>query len=150
MAQRWNTMRDLMSLQEHMNRLFEDAAERRAREGESREDDIEHADWVPAADVFEDETEFLIALDLPGIRRDGLDVGLDDNHLTIRGERAAPSENLHQRRAERPTGRFIRSFTLPETVERAGIAADYHDGVLRLRLPKRHEQTSRRVEIKVS
>ena len=150
MAQRWDPVRDLMSLQERMNRLFEDAAERRAREGEEQEADIERADWVPAADVFEDEMEFLIALDLPGIRRDGLDVGLDENRLTIRGERAAPSESLRQRRAERPAGRFSRSFTLPETVDRERIAADYKDGVLQLRLPKRNEQQSRRVEIKVS
>lgn len=151
MAQRWDPVRDLMTLQERMNRLFEDAAERRARAGEEKEADIEHADWVPAADVFEDETEFVIALDLPGIQRDGLDVGLDDNRLTIRGERVAPSAGLQQRRAERPTGRFIRSFSLPEIVDREAIAADYKDGVLHLRLPKRTEQQqSRRVEIKVS
>lgn len=144
----WEPMRDLMTLQQRMNRLFEDAAERRTRTG-ADEDEIERADWIPAADVYESEGEFVIALDLPGVTREGLDVGLDENRLTIRGERARAEEEGTPRRAERPAGRFVRSFTLPETVERESITADYKDGVLRLRLPKRREQPARRVEIKV-
>src|SRR5918911_498361 len=97
--------RDLFTLQERMNRLFEEAADRRgAREDEAK---IERADWIPAADVYEDEREYLLALDLPGINRDGLDVSLDDGRLVIRGDRAA-AEGLHARRAERPQGRFVR------------------------------------------
>ncbi|HEX5708024.1 MAG TPA: Hsp20/alpha crystallin family protein [Pyrinomonadaceae bacterium] len=144
----WEPVRDLMTLQERMNRLFEDAAVRRTRTGED-EDEIERADWIPAADVYESETEFVIVLDLPGVAREGLDVGLDENRLTIRGERVSAEEEGVARRAERPAGRFVRSFTLPETVERESITADYKDGVLRLRLPKRREQQPRRVEIKV-
>src|SRR5687767_13097139 len=92
--------RDLFSLQERMNRLFEEAADRR---GGAREDgaEIERADWIPAADVYEDEREYLLALDLPGINRDGLDVSLDDGRLVIRGDRPA-TEGLHARRTERP------------------------------------------------
>ena len=146
----FDPMRDLMTLQERMNRLFEDAADRRARRGgEGTEDEIERADWSPAADVYERATEYVITLDLPGIERDGLDVGLDENRLTVRGERAQNEEGAHVRRAERPVGRFVRSFSLPETVARDQISADYKDGVLRLRLPKRREQQTRRVEIKV-
>ncbi|HYN83639.1 MAG TPA: Hsp20/alpha crystallin family protein [Pyrinomonadaceae bacterium] len=145
----WEPMRDLMTLQDRMNRLFEDAAARRDRT-EEEEDEIERADWIPAADVYEAEGEFVIVLDLPGVERGGLDVGLDENRLTIRGERPrAESEGSTPRRAERPAGRFVRSFTLPETVERESITADYKDGVLRLRLPKRRERQPRRVEIKV-
>ena len=145
----WNPMHDLMTLQDRMNRLFEDAAERRARRGEETEDEIERADWSPAADIYEREGEFVIMLDLPGVERGALDVGLDENRLTVRGERAQADQDAQVRRAERPAGRFVRSFTLPETVERERISADYKDGVLRLRLPKRKEQPPRRVEIKV-
>ncbi len=143
----WHPMRDLITLQDHMNRLFEDAATRRGAEAD---DEIERSDWTPAADVYEREREYLIVLDLPGVERERLDVGLDEGRLTVRGERVQVESDGHVRRAERPAGRFARSFALPETVEREGISADYKDGVLRLRLPKRREQQPRRVEIKVS
>jgi HSP20 family protein len=146
-------MRDLMTLQDRMNRLFEDSAERRARPagGGEAEDEMERADWSPAADVYEREAEFVIVLDLPGVAREGLDVGLDENRLTVRGERAQAETDAHVRRAERPAGRFVRGFTLPESVERGQISADYKDGVLRLRLPKRRaREQPRRVEIKVA
>jgi HSP20 family protein len=139
--------RDLFTLQDRMNRLFEEAADRRAGARED-EAEIERADWIPAADVYEDEREYLLALDLPGINREGLEVSLDDGRLVIRGDRAAV-EGLHARRAERPQGRFVRTFSLPDAVDRASIAADYKDGVLLLHLPKRDEQQGRRLKINV-
>ncbi len=149
MTKRWNMMRDLETLQERMNSLFEDAAqeERRPRPGDEAE--IERADWYPAADVYENDKEYLIALDLPGIERSALDFSFDENKLTIRGERSPAVEDVNPRRSERTFGRFVRSFGLPTNVHREGIAAVYKDGVLRLRLPKRAEQQARRVEIKV-
>jgi HSP20 family protein len=140
-------VRDLLGLQERMNRLFEEAAERRGRAAED-EGDIERADWVPAADVYEDEREYTLALDLPGIDRERLDVSLDDGRLVIRGERKAV-EGVNARRTERPHGRFVRSFSLPDAVDRNRIAADYRDGVLLLHLPKRAEQQERRVKIDI-
>ena len=139
--------RDLFSLQDRMNRLFEEAADRRggARVGEA---EIERADWIPAADVYEDEREYVLALDLPGIDRGGLDVSLDDGRLVIRGERKA-QEGLNARRTERPQGRFVRTFSLPDAVDRASIAADYQDGVLLLHLPKRDERQGGRLKIDV-
>jgi HSP20 family protein len=139
--------RDLFTLQDRMNRLFEETADRRAGARED-EAEIERADWIPAADVYEDEREYLLALDLPGIKRDGLDVNLDDGRLVIRGERAA-AQGLHTRRAERPQGRFVRTFSLPDAVDRAAITADYKDGVLLLHLPKRGERTGRSLKIDV-
>jgi HSP20 family protein len=139
--------RDLFTLQDRMNRLFEEAAERRGRAGDE-EGEIERADWIPAADIYEDEREYLLALDLPGINRESLDVSLDEGRLTVRGERAQ-TEGVGVRRAERPQGRFVRSFTLPDAVEREAIAADYKDGVLLLHLPKRSEKKSARVRIEV-
>lgn len=140
--------RDLFTLQERMNRLFEEAADRRAGAREEEGGEIERADWIPAADIYEDEREYLLALDLPGIRRDGLDVALDEGRLVIRGERAAV-EGMRARRAERPQGRFVRTFSLPDAVDRAAITADYKDGVLLLHLPKRGEQPGRSLRIDV-
>ena len=132
-----------------MNRLFEDAAQRGSRgEGEGDEREIEQADWYPAADVYNHEHEYLIMVDLPGIDRDALDISLDDNRLTISGMRALEEQN--QQRVERPHGRFMRRFGMPATVDQKAITAEYKDGVLSVRLPKRKEQKARRVEIKVS
>lgn len=145
---RFDPVRDLFTLQDRMNRLFEEAAERRSRAGED-EGEIERADWVPAADVYEDEREYTLALDLPGIDRDALEVNLDDGRLVIRGTRAL-AEGVHARRTERPQGRFVRSFSLPDAVERGSITADYKDGVLLLHLPKRGEQQQQgRVKIEI-
>lgn len=141
--------RDLFSLQDRMNRLFEEAADRRTgASGGDDEAEIERADWLPAADIYEDEGEYLLALDLPGINREGLDVSLDEGRLVIRGERAA-AEGLRARRAERPQGRFVRTFSLPDAVDRGAITADYKDGVLVLHLPKRSGQQGRRLKIDI-
>jgi|SRR5215213_6954711 len=142
---RFNPVRDLFTLQDRMNRLFEEAAERRPRTGG---DEIERADWVPAADVYEDEREYTLALDLPGIDRGALEVNLDDGRLVVRGTRAA-AEGVRARRAERPQGRFVRSFSLPDAVERGSITADYKDGVLFLHLPKRGEQQRQQGRVKI-
>jgi len=150
MSQRWNPLGDLIGLQDRMNRLFEEASERRAQAAgvESGEQEIERADFAPPADVYETDGEFVIALDLPGIERSRLEIDLDNDRLSIRGERGVDDQvNLH--RAECPRGRFLRRFGVPSVVDQKGIAAEYRDGVLRVRLPKRKEQKSRRVEIKV-
>src|SRR4051812_45550451 len=144
---RFDPVRDLFTLQDRMNRLFEEAAGRRSRAGED-EGEIERADWVPAADVYENESEYTLALDLPGIDRGALEVNLDDRRLVVRGTRAA-AEGTRARRAERPQGRFVRSFSLPDAVERGSITADYKDGVLLLHLPKRGEQQQGRVKISI-
>jgi HSP20 family protein len=131
-----------------MNRLFREATERRARGDEGSEQEIEHADWIPLADVYQTEGEYVVTVDLPGIDRDALEINLDDDKLLIRGERVIENSE-GQQRIERPHGRFLRKFAVPATVDQQAIAAEYKDGVLRVRLPKRKEQKSRRVEIKV-
>ena len=149
MAQGWDPIRDLVTLQDRMNRLFQDAAERRSREGEEEGgQEIEHADWYPPADVYQTEQEYLIEVDLPGIDRAGLEISLDNDRLSIRGERTIERDARH--RPERPRGRFLRKFAVPSTVNQQAIAAEYKDGVLTVRLPKRKEQKARKVEIKVN
>lgn len=147
MSQHWNPLQDLLVLQDRMNRLFEDATQRRTRE-ESDSDEIDRADWTPAADVYEAEASYVIAIDLPGISREAVEIELDDNRLIVKGTRDI--EKLKQFRTERPHGRFVRTFTVPGSVDQAKIAAEYKEGVLQLTLPKRKEPKAQRVEIKVS
>ncbi len=143
----WNPLHDLVTLQDRMNRLFEDATHRRASEHEAG-DELEKADWYPAADVYEDDREFIVAVDLPGIDRSTLDIGLDENRLAIRGTRVANDKTQHRR--ECPSGNFLRTFTVPSSVDQASIKAGYRDGILKVHLPKGTEQKARRIEIKVS
>jgi HSP20 family protein len=149
MTQRWDPLRDLVVLQERMNRLFEDASKQRSSGEEEGEQEIERADWSPAADVYNREHEYVIMIDLPGIERKALELSLDDNWLLVRGVRAIEQDTAQ--RLERKHGRFLRRFgPLPPTVEQTTISAEYKDGVLTIRLPKQQEQKTRRVEIKVS
>lgn len=145
MAQ-WNPLHDLMSLQDRMNQLFEDASQRRSKANVS--DEVEQCDWYPAADVYEEDREYTIAIDLPGIDRSELDISVDDNKLSVRGNR--PARDTSQHRGESPRGKFVRTFTLPATVDQNSIKADYKDGVLQVHLPRRAERKPQRVEIKIS
>jgi HSP20 family protein len=133
-------------LQDRMNRLFEDATQRRGQSG--GEDEIERADWTPAADIYETETGFLIALDLPGIKRDALEIDIHDNRLIVKGVRNV--DDSRTRRTERPRGKFLRAFAVPASVEQGKIGAEYKDGVLQIRLPKRAEQKAQKIEVKIS
>jgi HSP20 family protein len=130
-----------------MNRLFEDASQRRASEVE-RSDELEEADWYPAADVYENDSEYTVAVDLPGIDREALDISIDDNRLTIRGKRTDRDTTRH--RGECPKGTFLRTFSVPGSVAQNDIRADYKDGVLQVHLPKHAERKAERIEIKVS
>ena len=143
----WNPLQDLMVLQDRMNRLFEDATQRRAREDKSNAD-LERADWRPAADVYETEAEFIVATDLPGIDRNALEISVDENQLHIRGTRH-PGE-LPVARAERASGKFSRTFSVPNSVDQGNIRADYKDGVLEVHLPKSKDKAGKRVEIKIT
>ena len=144
MAQQWNPLQDLVLLQDRMNRLFEDATQRRANDSG---DQFERADWTPAADIYETESGYGIALDLPGVTRDSVEIDVDDNRLIVKGTRNI-TETTH--RTERPRGKFLRSFSIPGSVDQAAIGADYKDGVLQIRLPKRQEQKAQKITIKVS
>jgi HSP20 family protein len=145
MAQQWNPLQDLMILQDRMNRLFEDATHRRANNDSG--DEFERVDWTPAADIYETESGYAIAIDLPGIGRDAVDIDVDDNRLIVKGTRLV-EESKH--RSERPRGKFMRTFTIPGSVDQNGIGADYKDGVLQIRLPKRQEQKAQKITIKVN
>lgn len=146
MSQQWNPLQDLMVLQDRMNRLFEDATQRRGQSG--NEDELERADWTPAADIYETETGFMIALDLPGIKRDALEIDIDDNRLVVKGVRIV--DETRTRRSERPRGKFLRTFAVPASIDQVKIGAEYKDGVLQIRLPKRTEQKAQKIEVKIS
>ena len=144
MSQQWNPLQDLMVLQDRMNRLFEDATQRRSQ----TDDEFERADWTPASDIYETDSGYVIALDLPGIDRNALEIDVDDNRLVVKGTRLIDQSKQH--RSERPRGKFLRTFSVPAAVDQGKIAAEYKDGVLQIRLPKRSEQKPKKIDIKIS
>ena len=143
----WNPLQDLVVLQDRMNRLFEDATQRREQTGAGG-DEFERADWTPAADIYETESGYSIAIDLPGIKREAIEIDIDDNRLIVKGNRVV--EESRSRRNERPRGKFLRSFTVPASIDQGRIGAEYKDGVLQIRLPMRAEQKAQKIEVKIS
>lgn len=141
---RWDPFRDLVSLREKMNRLFEDAVTSRGEEKE-----LAASSWSPSVDIFETENEIVLTAEIPGIEDKDLEIKIEDNTLTLKGERKfekeTREENYH--RIERAYGSFYRSFTLPSTVDQDKIQAEQENGVLKIRLPKKAEMKPRKVKI---
>ena len=148
MSQQWNPLQDLMVLQDRMNRLFEDATQRRTQADGGAGDEFERVDWTPAADIYETDSGYVIAIDLPGIDREALEIDIDDNRLVVKGTRLIRESKQH--RSERPRGKFLRTFSVPASVDQAKIRAEFKDGVLQITLPKRTEQKSKKIDIKIS
>jgi HSP20 family protein len=144
----WNPLQDLVQLQERMNRLFEDVTQHRSHGEADGGDELERPDWYPAADVYERDLEFIIAIDLPGIDRNALKLDVDENRLVVRGERRL--EKAKGARTERQSGTFLRTFGVPAAVDQNKISANYKDGVLEIHLPRQTVTPRQRVEIRVS
>ncbi len=143
---RWDQSRPLTSLQEQVVRLFEDSLTR------DRSGYADLATWTPPVDIFETENELVLKADLPDLQDKDIDVRIENNMLTIRGERKFEKDVNEDNylRVERAYGPFTRSFSLPNTVSSESIRAEYRNGVLTLRLAKREESKPKQIKISVS
>jgi len=142
---RFDPFRDLSVLQDRLNRVFGDAYA-------AREEGV-LSNWVPAVDIFEnDKKELVIKAELPDVRREDVSVTVENNTLTLSGERKFDAEvkKEHYHRIERAYGNFSRSFALPATVDSSKIAAEFKNGVLSVRLPFREEAKPRAINISVT
>ena len=142
---RWEPFRGVTSLQEQVNRLFNDAFERQGEESSLTA-------WAPAVDIYETEHELVVKADLPEIDPKDLDIRVENNILTIRGERKFEKKVNEDNylRVERAYGSFARSFTLANTVNSDAIKADYQNGVLTLNIPKREEAKPKQIKVNVA
>jgi len=139
-------MRELASMQDRMNRIWGSMYDR------GREEVAARGSWQPAVDIYEtDAREIVLRAELPGVRREDIDLTVENNTLTLRGERRrdpdVPDERYH--RIERAYGPFSRSFTLPNTADPTGVRAEYRDGVLTVTLPVREEARPRQIQVEV-
>ena len=142
---RWDPFRDLSILQERMNRVFEDAAGR----GWKNDEPSATTSWSPAVDIYETDNEITLQAELPGVDRKDIALQLENNVLTLKGERRfekeTNQENYH--RIERSYGGFSRAFTIPSGVEEDKIRADYKDGILKIALPKKEQVKAKQIKI---
>lgn len=142
---RWEPFREMATLQDRMNRLFNDQF------GAMTRDESLTGAFVPPVDVYEDENSIQVRLEVPGVEEKDIDIQLENNVLTVRGERKFEKEEKEEnfRRIERRYGSFTRSFTLPNTVSSEGVQANYEKGVLKIQLPKRAETKPKQIKVNV-
>jgi HSP20 family protein len=140
---RWDPLRDLLDLQERINRLLEESLAR----GLTPEAALPSPAWLPLADVYETADAVIVQVELPGIQREDIDIRAELHALTVKGQRRSlpPSRVEAYLRMEQSHGPFQRTFQLAEEVVSAEVTAELTDGVLRIHLPKANHRRTRRV-----
>jgi HSP20 family protein len=140
---RWDPIREFSALQRQMDRALRDQF--------GREESLTEARFAPPVDIYEDEHSYTLKLEVPGVEEKDIDVRLENNTLTISGERKFEKEEKEEnfRRVERSYGSFTRSFTLPNTVDNENVTADYDKGLLKVRLAKKAEAKPKQIKVAV-
>jgi HSP20 family protein len=141
---RWDPFRDLVSLREKMNRLFEETFTSRGEEK-----DLVAGTWTPSVDIYETENALILSAEVPGIDENDIEIKIEDNTLTLSGERKFEKETKEEsyHRIERAYGSFYRSFTLPNYINQDKIEAHHENGVLKITMPKKPELKPRKVNV---
>jgi HSP20 family protein len=142
---RWDSFREFSTLQDRMNRLVRDSF------GEGREEALTTSSFAPSVDVYEDEHNVTLKIEVPGIDEKDIDVRIENNTLTVHGERKFERDEKEEnyRRIERQYGSFTRSFTLPNTVNHDSVTANYDKGVLKIKLAKKAEAKPKQIKVNV-
>src|SRR5690349_1512336 len=142
---RWDPYREFNTVQERLNRLFN------ASFNEGRDESLATSSFAPAVDVYEDEHNVTLKIEVPGIDEKDLDIRVENNTLTVHGERKFEKEEKEEnyRRVERQYGSFTRNFTLPTTVDSESVSADYDKGVLKITLAKKAEAKPKQIKVNV-
>ncbi|MCC6163215.1 MAG: Hsp20/alpha crystallin family protein [Acidobacteria bacterium] len=146
---RFDPFNELATMQDRINRIFGDAYTRRLDDGGL----TQRGEWLPVVDIFENANqEIVLKAELPGIAREDSDVRVENNTLTLRGERKRESEVTQEQyhRVERSYGAFTRSFSLPSRIDTEKVKAEFKDGVLSITLPVKAEAKPRQIDVAVS
>jgi len=140
----WDPYRELSSLQDRVNRIFGGAQTRR-----ERDEEMSLGAWIPPVDIVEEKDRILLTAELPGFKENDIQVQMEGSVLALRGERKSETEREGRtfHRMERSYGQFVRSFTLPNNVDRERIKASFANGLLEIELPKREEARPRQIQI---
>src|SRR5579863_32955 len=143
---RWDPAREYSTLQDRMNRLF-----RESYSPEGPEEALTTTGFAPPVDIYEDEHSITLKLEVPGIDENDIDVRIENNILTLHGERKIEKEEKEENflRVERQYGSFTRSFTLPSSVDAGQVSAHYDKGVLKINLAKKAEAKPKQIKVNV-
>jgi len=143
---RWEPFREFSPMQDRLNRLF-----RESYNPERPEEALTTTSLAPPVDIYEDEHNITLKIEVPGIDEEDIDVRIEGNTLTVHGERKLEKEEKEEnfRRVERHYGSFTRSFTLPGSVDPGQVSADYDKGVLKIKLPKRAEAKPQQIKVSI-
>jgi len=143
---RWEPFREFSTLQDRINRVL-----RESYTGGDRDEALSTSSFAPAVDVYEDEHQVTLKIEVPGIDEKDIDVRVENNSLTVHGERKIENEEKEEnyRRVERQYGSFTRTFTLPQTVDTDNVSATYDKGVLKISLPKKAEAKPKQIKVNV-
>jgi HSP20 family protein len=146
---RWDPFRELDELQGRLSTMFGRAPVR--KEGE-RQEALSVAEWAPLVDITEDPKEYLIKAEIPGVKKEEIKIGVQNDVLVISGERKYEKEEKDKKyhRIERAYGSFSRSFTIPEDADPEKVSAEFKEGVLQVRLPKSDRAKPKSIAVKVS
>jgi len=141
---RWNPYQEFSTIQDRMDRLFRNSL------GSESQESLTSA-FSPLVDVYEDEHSVSLKIEVPGIDEKDIDVHIENNTLTVHGERKFEKEEKEEnfRRVERQYGSFTRSFTLPSTVDPEQVKANYEKGILKVSLPKKAEAKPKQIKVNV-
>lgn len=141
MLGRWDPFRDMNVLQDRINRLFNEQTANQPESASNRA-------WAPVVDVIETQGELIVRAELPGLKKDDIEIQMTGESLTISGERKFDEANKDNFiRVERPYGRFSRSFTIGVPVQSDKVSASYTDGILEVVVPKAEEVKPKKIEI---
>jgi HSP20 family protein len=143
---RFEPFREFSTLQDRINRVFRDSYR-----SEGQDESLTTSSFSPAVDVYEDEHKVTLKIEVPGIEEKDIDIRLENNTLTVHGERTIEKEEKEEnyRRVERQYGSFTRNFTLPTTVDSENVSATYDKGVLKVVLPKKAEAKPKQIKVTV-
>ena len=143
---RFEPFREFSTLQDRLNRLYRDSFS-----SEAQDQTLATSSFAPAVDVYEDEHSITLKIEVPGIDEKDIDVRIENNTLTVHGERKIEKEEKEEnyRRVERQYGSFTRTFTLPTTVDSEKVSANYDKGVLKIALPKKAEAKPKQIKVNV-
>jgi HSP20 family protein len=142
-----NTLRRTLPMYRDMGQLLDDFFNLQKQDDSSY---IETSTWSPLVDIKEEKDCFLVIADVPGVKKENIDISLENHALTLKGERQfEKTEHQGYTRRERTQGQFYRRFSLPQTADNAKITARYTHGVLEIRIPKREAATEKKIEISV-
>jgi HSP20 family protein len=149
---KWNPSKELLSIEREFNRMFNSLSNRFGfGNGDDVDKEYENAVWSPLSDIYEDSNNYVLTLDLPGIKKENVKISYVDGQLNISGDRKQEKESKDgtYHRVERSYGKYFRSFSLPKEIKDDKIDAEFKDGQLTITVPKAEEVKPKAIDIKV-